>query len=223
MDEWTEIVNQFYRKGEKMHTSNILDSDFIEQTGYDNLFGKYLIKSKRDTFFSPTVCFDMFKKFCTDKREFYQPKIYSSINYCYRNETNIDKYRKRKFKMMELLIIGEETFVRGRLDDYIMELKGVIADKLKIESEILQASDGFFLSQREVEVLKQLQLSQKNKQELSVSVKSNTAQISIASANFHGEKYFRALGLTAKEGFVTGCFGIGIDRLEMLSNESKYQ
>jgi seryl-tRNA synthetase len=113
-----------------------------------------------------------------------------------------------EFKVREFVFVGERGFVEDMLERTEIAA-GALAQRLRIETDLENASDHFYPT-RENAVRQKMQLQSVMKRELVTGV--NGRKVSLSSFNFHGTHFSGPYGFDEGDGIVTGCVGFGLHR-----------
>jgi len=112
------------------------------------------------------------------------------------------------FSVREIVFIGSEEFVKGKLEE--MKKKALeVALKITPNAQMVVAHDHFYKGQRN-DIKARIQTKQEQKFELRIPIEGR--DVSVASFNFHGYHFSIPFKFDKSKKIVSGCVGFGMER-----------
>jgi seryl-tRNA synthetase len=162
---------------------------------------------------SPTVCHHLYY-FLSGKKVPNDGIAATACGHCFRYESSnmVSLERLWNFTMREIIFVGSEEFVRGRLADLQVSVRAIL-EKFQLSHKLMTANDPFFVGTFRDQVAYQAAFELKYEVQAALPFKQDA--VAIGSFNRHGDFFGRSLdiGLQDGEPAHTGCFGIGFERM----------
>lgn len=133
---------------------------------------------------------------------------------CFRYESRNMASLERvwNFTMREIVFVGDEEYVRTRLDEVRERIRPVL-EQLQLTHQVMTANDPFFIGTFRDQAA--FQAAFELKYEIRANLPYKNDSIAVGSYNRHGDFFGRTLNITTGDGEFahTGCIGIGFERL----------
>jgi seryl-tRNA synthetase len=160
---------------------------------------------------SPAVCYHCYAELAETRLS--QPLLLTALGTCYRHEATwrLGKHRLNEFKMREIVLFGEASFIASKRKEF-MEEAWSLFQQLGFAGRIETATDPFYFSEENAKG--QIQTMGNMKYELIVDTGELSGSFSIASFNNMQDSLCKPFGVT-DDSFTplhSGCIGFGMDR-----------
>jgi hypothetical protein len=158
----------------------------------------------------PAVCYHCYAKLAASSLQ--EPRVWTCVARCRRNETNEEPGRLRTFTMREIVFIGSCAWVRERRQEW-MDLVFAFAQSLQLAVQLDVATDSFFAGD-EARGRKLLQQIKGLKFELRAQMDAEGTPLAISSFNLHETFFSRRFGFSLEDGTdaYSGCVAFGLER-----------
>lgn len=162
---------------------------------------------------SPTVCHHYFSSL---RNKVIRPNYtVTSISKCTRKEKGVldDLSRLTNFTMREVIIFGEQEYVRDMRNRLLSMTIDLLKSNLDLSFKIVTASDPFFGKMADIK--KKAQLAMESKYEAQVLLPYKNESSSVASFNFHGNVFYERFNIKPKNKkfAFSGCVAWGYERI----------
>lgn len=178
---------------------------------YENIINENNIKKEylddNLMYLTPAACLHVYPTLENDNN--ITEKIITSKVRVFRHEANFDGLtRLWDFVVREIVFIGNETYVKKKLD-YFKNKSLKFAREISKSAKINEASDNFYPTVKN-KVKKRLQKANHFKSELIITI--NNSEVALSSFNYHHTHFSQAFNFDQNCKIVTGCVGFGLER-----------
>lgn len=215
-NETDRTVLQFLRDYdfEEVIISTVLEKDILEKLNYFKEFPNYLceiehyLNKGEKVFLTPSAClqiYPLYKLFYVERK----PDIITFQTNVFRAEDNYDFFRKKEFRIREIVFFGEHEKVKQQVEGVWEKICELAKKKLGDDVVLKQAWDSFYPSSY-TEIKKKMQIANQVKEELGIY--QDGKFVAIASRNYHSKHFSKTFGFDENGKIETACIGVGLDK-----------
>jgi seryl-tRNA synthetase len=189
---------------------SLIERSILERAGYVESLPGSTVEQPEGSCMPPAVCYHCYAKLAASSLQ--EPRLWTCVALCRRNEANEEPGRLRTFTMREIVFIGSGAWVRERRQEW-MDLVFAFAQSLQLAVQLDVATDSFFAGD-EARGRKLLQQIKGLKFELRAQMDAEGTPLAISSFNLHETFFSRRFGFSLEDGTdaYSGCVAFGLER-----------
>jgi hypothetical protein len=188
---------------------DLVPAQVLSRTGYLEAFPDHVIWASPNHCFQPAVCYHCYLQ--CENSSLDSPALFTCRGRCWRNEPSTDIGRLREFTMREVVLFGEEYWLREEREAWMQRVRD-LAIGCGMRASLHPATDPFFSIGRG-RGKKLLQQIKGLKYELRVDI-GERRPLAVASFNLHGTFLGAAFNIHLANGqpAASACFAFGLER-----------
>jgi hypothetical protein len=194
----------------ELPVSRLIDRSVLERAGYFESFPASVVEESDGGCMPPATCYHCYAKLAATSLP--EPRIWTCIARCRRNEGKEESGRLQAFTMREIVFVGSAAWVRERRQQW-MDSIIAFAQSLHLVVQLDAATDSFFAG-GEARGRKLLQQIKGLKFELRAQMDAEGRPLAISSFNLHETFFSRRFGFRLEDGkdAYSGCVAFGLER-----------